>query len=204
MDKRKQLQIVNDLLDQCGDCPKRRMVGTPDRVCGGCDLYHKIREAGQPLWGDEVRRGRPSKNFRFELDKGEYFRMRDDDLSDEDIAYELDVSARTIWQWKKRNGIHTKPKSRKMKLDKVSYEQLVSEGITITEICKILKVSRSTLLKWRKQNGYAIQNQGGAAYSDEEVLQAIIDNKSYFWIQKHLRAGVQRVKRIAAEHGITR
>jgi hypothetical protein len=105
MDKRKQRRIINDLLDQCGDCPKRLIAGKPDTICGHCTLYHKIRAEGKKLGADGPRY---KTRVKINLTVPEYWKLHNDGITDEAIAFAKDVSPQQVASWKKRHGISSK------------------------------------------------------------------------------------------------
>lgn len=203
MNKRKQLQKINDLLDQCGDCPKRLIAGKPDTICGHCTLYHKIRVEGKKLWPREEVNAVGRKAF--DMPEAEYFALREKGFNDEEIAFEKEVSSAAIKTWKKRKDIHItrqRPKPQKSINPKV-YEQLANRGLKTSQMAEQLGVSISKLKQFRQSHGYSGERRQ-PIHSDEEVLQAMVDKRSYWWIQKHLRCGRARADRLAEEHGITR
>ncbi|MCO7175541.1 hypothetical protein ACFP7A_00890 [Sporolactobacillus kofuensis] len=201
MDKHKQIQIINKLLDQCGDCPLRyRQDGHPDKVHGHCALYHEMRKVGKPLWAEKHR----DKYVKLVISSDEYMELRNIGFNDEEIAFEKGVSTSTIRRWKQKNGIRVGRSKYKSKIDKIDYEELVKEGLRPSQIQKRLGVSRGQLELFRHANGYKLDGLRKPLSSDKEILQAIIDKKSNWWIQKYLHAGAKRVNRIAREHGIAR
>jgi hypothetical protein len=200
MDKRKQLRIINDLLDQCGDCPKRLIAGKPDKICGHCALYHKIRAEGKKLGADGPRY---KTRVKIDLTVPEYWKLHNDGITDEAIAFAKDVSPQQVASWKKRHSISSKRVRQTVNLTVDEYKRMRKQGMTVRQIRNKVGSTQVVFDRWRKENELVGDAEKNVA-TDEQVLQALMDHKTYWWITKHLHCHYQRAERLAKEHGIAR
>jgi hypothetical protein len=201
VDKHKQLQKINDLLDQCGDCPKRLIAGKPDKICGHCDLYKKIRAEGKKLDRERPAAHRPRTII--ELTIPEYLGLHSNGESDEDIAFLKGVSPQQIASWKSNHGVKTKRIRQTVNLTVDEYKRMRKQGMTVRQIRNKIKSTQVVFDRWRKENGLVGDAEKNVA-TDEQVLQALKDHKSNWWIAKYLHCHYQRAERLAKEHGIAR
>lgn len=122
MDRAKQHRLllrIGDLLDACGDCPKRSASGDPDKVHAGCPIYEGIRADGNRLMALERRRkptrglvseDKPPKIDRMNgLTIKAYRRLKKKKIRDKDIAARFKITYDQLSYWKHKNGL-MKPK----------------------------------------------------------------------------------------------
>lgn len=209
MDKRKQLRIINDLLDRCGDCPLRYAdnYGNPDNVHGHCPLYHQIRAEGKKLVAAETveiveKRSYKQRNT-IDLTIAEYEKLHRQGLIDDEIAVLKNVSYGTLGNWKRKHDVHSSRVKKSVNLTVDEFNKLRSEGKSVKEIRTAVGAAESTFRRWRSENGLT-ETKTDPACSDDEILQALIDHRPYYWIYKTYGVGYPRIERIAREHGIAR
>lgn len=95
MNRLKLLYKLDDLLEVCQSCDKRKLSNaSPDVVCKGCDIYAQIREIGENLGGKK-------KMAVIEMD--EYMAVAEQGLSVKKIADRLGVSQQDVSNFKYRN-----------------------------------------------------------------------------------------------------
>lgn len=198
-DDKRALRIhIQDLLDKCEGCEFKSVLSAPDLVHGHCPLYKEIRAAGDKL--GQMQRAAYGK---LEITVPEYWKWHNEGMTDEDIAGLKHVTQGTLGKWKNKVGVKTDRVYQPKEISTEDYNRLISEGKNLVAISKELGINAKQLYAWRKRHGIAV-NKSRIRSTDEEVLKAIIDGQSGWWIQKHLGAGKARIFRIKKEHGITR
>lgn len=150
MDKRKQLRIINDLLDQCGDCPFKLVGGSPDKVHGHCELYHRIRAEGKKL-GAGQRVYKPK--VKLDLTVPEYWKLHNSGTTDEDIAFAKEVSPQQLSNWKNNHGVRTKRTRQVVNLSVDEYKRMRKQGMTVRKIRRDAGATQSVFRRWRQENG---------------------------------------------------
>jgi transposase len=207
MDKRKQLRIINDLLDQCGDCPLRYAdnYGNPDNVHGHCPLYHQIRAEGDRLIAAETVEKKPYKpRTTLEMTIAEYQKLHRQGLIDDEIAVLKNVSYATLGNWKRKYNIHSQRLKKPVNLTVEEFNKLRAEGKSVKQIRKEVGATESTFRRWRIENGLLDGHSSKPKYTDDQILKLILDNRSNWWINKHYGVSHDRIRRIARDHGIAR
>ncbi|MDD9148142.1 hypothetical protein OYT88_06220 [Sporolactobacillus sp. CQH2019] len=154
MDREKAAQVrleICHLLDQCGTCPKRYSYSShtrPEKKCGTCKLYAKIRDAGERLAAIEEKPkvGNPTK---LNMSRGQYFDYRRRGFSDEEIADEIGIHRTTLSSWKHRNGI------RKRQLPASDQEIIDAylSGLSMNKIEKKMHCGRPHIYKILNKHG---------------------------------------------------
>lgn len=91
------------LLDHCRECNKGPENNEhPDKVCGGCSNYEKIRKLGDKLAPAKDRFGRviDGKKLKVNLTIEEYISFKRKGLKDYEIA---EIKGINVYAWKHRN-----------------------------------------------------------------------------------------------------
>jgi hypothetical protein len=154
---------------------------------------------GKKLWTQEPVH-KPRKTI--DLTVPEYWKLHNNGLPDEEIAFEKGISQSLIHTWKARNGIRTTRVQRSISLTVSEYKKLRADGWTVLAIRKKVGATESVFTRWRTENG--LVDAAKETCTDAEILQAIVDGKPYWWIRENLHCGPNRIKRVKDRNGIAR
>lgn len=195
---------LQDLLDRCGDCPKRTATGPPDTVHAGCPLYTEIRAAGKELANLEQISGENNYYQTLEMSIPEYYGYRSRKLTDERIAELKETSIYQVSHWKKSNGIITSrigSNLRKIDFSVDEYKKLKAKNMPDQKIRERLHLSRYAFENWKIDNGLPLRKVNDKR-KDEEIIPWIRKGKSAYWIEKHLHVGQRRAQRLVRQYKI--
>jgi hypothetical protein len=123
--------LISDLLDRCGDCPRRYITTHPDSSCGTCSLYAEIRAAGTKL-AEMEHKATPEPAHKLTLRVPQYHGYRNRGMTDDQIAEALSVAVTTLRRWKHVHGIRTG----RIITDEALIAQAYQEGHTLRYIAK--------------------------------------------------------------------
>lgn len=141
------LQKINCLLDVCETCPKNSSTVSPQIKCAGCSIYEDMKELGKRLEKGDYK-------MTLEMSVEEYKKLKNDGLTDKQIAEKKGVSKTHINSWKMKHGVRAGDftdvqanKQNEVKSNSVTYDNLRMRYKKIQDDYKNLTEANSRLLK---------------------------------------------------------
>lgn len=141
------LQKINCLLDVCETCPKNSSTVSPQIKCAGCSVYEDMKELGKRLEKGDYK-------MTLEMSVEEYKKLKNEGLTDKQIAEKKGVSKTHINSWKMKHGVRAGDftdvqanKQNEVKSNSVTYDNLRMRYKKIQDDYKNLTEENSRLLK---------------------------------------------------------